>query len=67
MLDRDTYRSGRGSILEMIRANVEIPSGVILMEDPPAHTGHRSLLSWVFTPKRCWRSSRRCGPSCRGP
>ena len=43
MLDWDTYRSGRGSILEMIRANVEIPSGVILMEDPPVHTGHRSL------------------------
>ncbi len=52
MLDWDTYRSGRGSILEMIRANVEIPSGVILMEDPPAHTGHRSLLSRVFTPKK---------------
>ena len=52
MLDWDTYRSGRGSILEMIRANVEIPSGVILMEDPPVHTGHRSLLSRVFTPKK---------------
>ncbi len=52
MLDWDTYRSGRGSILEMIRANIEIPSGVILMEDPPAHTGHRSLLSRVFTPKK---------------
>ena len=52
MLDWDTYRSGRGSILEMIRANVEIPSGVILMEDPPAHSGHRSLLSRVFTPKK---------------
>jgi cytochrome P450 len=52
MLDWDTYRSGRGSILEMIRAKVEIPSGVILMEDPPAHTGHRSLLSRVFTPKK---------------
>ena len=52
MLDWDTYRSGRGSILEMIRANIEIPPGVILMEDPPAHTGHRSLLSRVFTPKK---------------
>ncbi|MGO9857427.1 MAG: cytochrome P450 [Acidimicrobiales bacterium] len=52
MLDWDTYRSGRGSILEMIRANVEIPSGVILMEDPPVPTGHRSLLSRVFTPKK---------------
>jgi cytochrome P450 len=52
MLDWDTYRSGRGSILELIRANIEIPPGVILMEDPPAHTGHRSLLSRVFTPKK---------------
>ncbi len=54
--DWQTYRSGRGSVLEFIKANLEtgfeMPSGVILMEDPPIHDLHRSLLSRVFTPKK---------------
>ncbi len=48
----DTYRSGRGSTLEILMANMEIPPGVILFEDPPIHDIHRSLLSRVFTPKK---------------
>jgi len=50
--DWDTYRSGRGSTLDIIKADVEIPPGIILMEDPPVHDVHRGLLSRVFTPKR---------------
>ena len=50
--DWDTYRSGRGSTLEIIKANVELPPGIILMEDPPIHDVHRGLLSRVFTPKK---------------
>src|ERR1700721_2132528 len=53
--DFTTYLSGKGSVLEAIQAvlelGVEIPPGIILFEDPPAHTAHRSLLSRVFTPK----------------
>jgi cytochrome P450 len=52
LVDWDTYRSGRGSTLEIIMANIEMPSGMILMEDPPAHDLHRGLLSRVFTPKK---------------
>jgi len=52
LLDWETYRSGRSSILELIRANIEIPSGVILFEDPPAHHVHRALTSRVFTPRK---------------
>ena len=52
MLDWQTYISGRGSVLEIIKAGVEIPPGSILFEDPPAHDMHRSLLSRVFTPKK---------------
>ncbi len=52
LLDWRTYRSGRGSVLEMIKAGVEIPPGSILFEDPPTHDIHRSLLARVFTPKR---------------
>jgi cytochrome P450 len=52
MLDWKTYISGRGSVLELIKANIEIPPGSILFEDPPNHDLHRGLLSRVFTPKK---------------
>ncbi len=52
LVDWETYRSGRGSILELIRADFEVPSGLVLFEDPPVHDAHRGLLSRVFTPKR---------------
>jgi cytochrome P450 len=50
--DKDTYISSRGGILELIRANIEMPPGVLIFEDPPVHTVHRGLLSRVFTPRR---------------
>jgi cytochrome P450 len=52
LIDWDTYRSGKGSVLELIRADFEMPPGMILMEDPPIHDLHRALLSRVFTPKK---------------
>jgi cytochrome P450 len=52
LLDWETYRSGRGSILELIRADFEVPPGLVLFEDPPIHDVHRGLLSRVFTPKK---------------
>ena len=52
LVDRDTYISGRGGILELIKANIQMPPGVLIFEDPPVHTVHRGLLSRVFTPKK---------------
>ena len=52
LLDRETYISGRGDILEIIKTNTQFPPGVFIMEDPPVHTAHRGLLAKVFTPKR---------------
>jgi cytochrome P450 len=52
LVDWDTYRSGKGSVLELIRANIELPPGMILFEDPPIHDVHRGILSRVFTPKK---------------
>ena len=52
LLDWETYRSGRGTVLEIIKAGVEIPPGILLFEDPPIHDAHRGLLSRVFTPRR---------------
>jgi len=52
LVDARRYISGRGGILELIKANIELPPGNLIFEDPPAHTIHRSLLSRVFTPRR---------------
>ncbi len=51
-VDWRTYISGKGSVLEAIKSGMEMPPGVILFEDPPAHDLHRGLLSRVFTPRR---------------
>jgi cytochrome P450 len=48
----DTYRSGRGTTMDIIMSGVEVPPGVILFEDPPLHDIHRRVLSKVFTPRR---------------
>jgi len=50
--DPKTYISGRGGILEIIKANIEFPPGLVIFEDPPTHTTHRKLLSGVFTPRK---------------
>src|SRR5437588_9201677 len=52
LVDAKRFISGRGGILEIIKANIQLPSGTLIFEDPPAHTIHRSLLSRVFTPRR---------------
>jgi cytochrome P450 len=52
LLDAQTYISGKGAVLEIIKAGIEIPPGVIIFEDPPTHTIHRRLLSRAFTPRR---------------
>jgi cytochrome P450 len=52
LLDAQTYISGRGGIIELIKADIEMPPGVIIFEDPPTHTIHRRLLSRAFTPRR---------------
>jgi cytochrome P450 len=52
LVDAKRFISGRGGILEIIKADVELPPGTLIFEDPPAHDLHRSLLSRVFTPRR---------------
>jgi len=47
-----TYRSGRGTTMDVIMSGIEVPPGVILFEDPPLHDLHRRVLSKVFTPRR---------------
>ncbi len=52
LVDRDTYISGRGGILEIIKAGIQMPPGILIFEDPPTHTIHRALLSRMFTPRQ---------------
>ena len=52
LTDHETFISGRGAILEFIRADIEMPPGMFIFEDPPIHTRHRRVLSRVFTPRR---------------
>lgn len=52
LIDKDTFSSARGAIIELIKANIDIPPGVLIFEDPPIHTMHRKLLSRMFTPRK---------------
>ena len=63
LVDWQTYISGKGSVLEIIKSGAQIPPGSILFEDPPTHDVHRSLLSRVFTPRRIASIE----PKIRGP
>jgi cytochrome P450 len=52
LIDWETYISGRGPIIELIKSNIQIPPGGLIFEDPPVHTARRGLVSRVFTPRR---------------
>ena len=49
--DRNTFISGKGTILDAMLANTPVPPGLFIFEDPPFHTFHRARLSRVFTPR----------------
>ncbi|MDT5140618.1 MAG: hypothetical protein QOD58_4880 [Mycobacterium sp.] len=52
LVDHQTFSSARGVVLEIIKANIEIPPGLLIFEDPPVHDVHRNLLSRAFTPRK---------------
>lgn len=52
LLDNETFISGRGGILDFIRANLEMPPAMFIFTDPPSHTRYRKVLHGVFTPRR---------------
>ena len=52
LVNWQVFSSSRSPILDLIKAGIELPSGVLLFEDPPLHTMHRGLMSRVFTPRR---------------
>jgi cytochrome P450 len=52
LVNWQAFSNTRSDILDIIKAGIDLPPGVILFEDPPTHTMHRGLMSRVFTPKR---------------
>lgn len=52
LVDHQTFSSARGVVLEIIKAGIEIPPGLLIFEDPPVHDIHRGLLSRAFTPRK---------------
>lgn len=65
LIDKDTFSSARGAIIELIKANIEIPPGVLIFEDPPIHTMHRKLLSRMFTPRKIAALEEKVREFCR--
>jgi cytochrome P450 len=52
LVDWQRFTNTRSDILDVIKADIDLPPGVIMFEDPPTHTMHRGLMSRVFTPRR---------------
>ena len=52
LVDWETFSNSRSDILEIIQGGFDLPSGVVMFEDPPMHMMHRGLMSRVFTPRR---------------
>ena len=63
MLDWKTYISGRGSVLEIIKAGVEIPPGRSSSRTRRPTTSTVACSRGSSRRRRCRRSSPRCGPT----
>ncbi|CAN5698498.1 cytochrome P450 [soil metagenome] len=48
----ETFSNSRSDILELVQSDFDMPSGVMMFEDPPMHAMLRGLMSRVFTPRR---------------
>ena len=52
LVNWQVFTSTHSDILDIMKADITLPGGVIMFEDPPVHTTHRGLMSRVFTPRR---------------
>jgi cytochrome P450 len=52
LIEWKTYSSAKGTLLELIKGDFDIPPGSMIFEDPPGHNIHRGLVSRVFTPRK---------------
>lgn len=49
-VDKNSFISSKGMVIDMIKQGVVSPPGLFVNEDPPQHTRHRAAVSILFTP-----------------
>jgi cytochrome P450 len=64
LTDWNTFSSARGTLLELIRHDLQFPPGMMIFEDPPLHDVHRALMARLFTPRRIAQIEPRVRASC---
>jgi cytochrome P450 len=52
LVDHQTFSSAKGVVIEILKADIDIPPGTMIFEDPPIHDIRRNLLSRAFTPRK---------------
>lgn len=55
-----TYRSGRGTTADILFANIEVPPGILLFEDPRCTTCTAACSRVFSRPGACWPSKTWC-------
>jgi cytochrome P450 len=63
--DVATYISGRGTVLELMGADMREAGAMMIFMDPPEHDRLRQLVSRAFTPKRVAALEERVREVCR--
>jgi cytochrome P450 len=63
--DPKTFLSGRGTVLELMGAELDQQAGMIIFMDPPRHETMRALVSRAFTPRRVAALEERIRDVCR--
>ena len=51
LMNKNTFSNEKGVLLDIIKADVEMPPGTLIHEQDPSHAIHRQVLSRVFTPR----------------
>ncbi len=52
LINSDAFISGRSDILELIKADVQMPPGTFIFMDAPSHMVYRTLAQRFFAPRR---------------
>jgi cytochrome P450 len=65
LVNRDTFVSKFGNILDQMKSHQEMPPGTLIFEEPPVHTIRRGLLARVFTPKHMYALEPEVRQLCR--
>ena len=63
--DPATFLSGRGTVLELMGAELDQQPGLMIFMDPPRHDSMRALVSRAFTPRRVGALEDRVREVCR--